>query len=340
MKKHLIPALALALFAFCQPCLGGTAHAAYDGPKLKFRVAHTTPPGNHITLAFEKFKELVEAKSDKKIRVQIFPNAILGSDRVLMEGAQKGSLEMAVSATPNMASFSLLYQVLDLPYITSPAKQKQFYAAIDNGPLADYFHKVANDIGLEPIMYAEYGYRNFVSIKRPINGISDLAGLKMRTTDSAVEVEVAKILKMNPTPVAWGETYTALQQGTVDGEGNTFPHMYGAKHHEVLKYAATTYHNYGMQVMMANKAWWDKLDPKAQKVIREAAAEALAYQRDVLYPKNEAEAREGFLKAGIVITELNEQQLDEFRKATRPVWDKFKDVLPAELVQMVLDTQK
>ena len=340
MRRLSVLAMALALFGLCASAFVSPAQAAYDGPKLKFRVAHTTPPGNHITLAFEKFKELVEQKSDGKIKVQIFPNAILGSDRVLMESAQKGSLEMAVSSTPNMASFSPLYQVFDLPYITSPDKQKQFYAAIDKGPLADYFHKVANDIGLEPIMYAEYGYRNFVSIKRPIRGVADLAGLKMRTTDSTVEVEVAKILRMNPTPVAWGETYTALQQGTVDGEGNTFPHMYGAKHHEVLKYAATTYHNYGMQVMMANKAWWDKQPAAVQKVIREAAAEALQYQRDVLYPRNEREAREGFLKAGITIVDLTDEQLDEFRKATRPVWDKFKGILPDELVQMVLDTQK
>ena len=327
-------AAALSLFA-------GAGHAAdYNGPKIKFRVAHTTPPGNHITLAFEKFKDLVEEKSGGKIKVQVFPNAILGSDRVLMEGAQQGSLEMAVSSTPNMANFSPLYQVFDLPYITSPKNQEKLYQAMDSGKLADYFKKVANDIGLEPIMYAEYGYRNFVTINRPVAGAGDLAGLKIRTTDSPVEVEVAKILKMNPTPVAWGETYTALQQGTVDGEGNTFPHMYGAKHHEVLKYAVTSAHNYGMQVMMANKAWWDKLPPEAQKVVREAAAEALAYQRSTLYPKNEAEAREGFVKAGITIVDLTDEQLDEFRKITRPVWDKFLDKFPLELVEMLLETQK
>ena len=113
-----------------------TAHAAdYNGPKIKFRVAHTTPPGNNITLAFEKFKELVEQKSGGKIKVQVFPNAILGSDRVLMEGAQKGSLEMAVSSTPNMANFSPLYQVFDLPYITSPKNQEKLYKAIDSGKL-------------------------------------------------------------------------------------------------------------------------------------------------------------------------------------------------------------
>ena len=339
MKKMFCRQL-LACFCLVGVALTSPAFAAYDGPKFSFRVAHTTPPGNHITLAFEKFKELVEKKSDGRISVQIFPNAMLGSDRVLMEGAQKGSLEMAVSSTPNMANFSPLYQIFDLPYITSPQNQEKLYAAIDSGELGKYLVKVAHDIALEPIMYAEYGYRNFVTIKKPISSVKDLAGLKIRTTDSPVDVEVAKALGMNPTPVAWGETYTALQQGTVDGEGNTFPHLYGAKHHEVLKYAITSVHNYGMQVMMANKKWWDKLDPKAQGLIREAAAEALTYQRTKLYPENEAKAREGFIKAGIKIVDLTPEQIEEFRVATRPVWDKFMNQVPKELVQMVLDTQK
>lgn len=340
MKKIFSLVLAAVTVTALLANVAVAAQDSYSGPKLKFRVAHTTPPGNHITLAFEKFKEVVEAKSGGKIKVQIFPNAILGSDRVLMEGAQKGTLEMAVSSTPNMANFSPLYQVFDLPYITSPKNQDKLYKAIDSGALGEFFVKVGHGIGLEPIMYAEYGYRNFVTIKKPIASVKDMVGLKIRTTDSPVEVEVAKALKMNPTPVAWGETYTALQQGTVDGEGNTFPHLYGAKHHEVLKYAVTSAHNYGMQVMMANKAWWDKLAPQAQKVIREAAAEALNHQRTVLYPANEAEAREGFVKAGIQIVDLSEAQLEEFRTVTRPVFDKFAAQFPPELLQLVLDTQK
>ena len=191
MKKMFCRQL-LACFCLVGVALTSPAFAAYDGPKFSFRVAHTTPPGNHITLAFEKFKELVEKKSDGRISVQIFPNAMLGSDRVLMEGAQKGSLEMAVSSTPNMANFSPLYQIFDLPYITSPQNQEKLYAAIDSGELGKYLVKVAHDIALEPIMYAEYGYRNFVTIKKPISSVKDLAGLKIRTTDSPVEVEVAK----------------------------------------------------------------------------------------------------------------------------------------------------
>ncbi len=332
--KKILSCVTLMFFAFC-----GTAFAEYDGPKLKFRVAHTTPPGNHITLAYEKFKELVEQKSDGKIKVQVFPNAILGSDRVIMESAQRGAIEMAVSSTPNMASFSPYFQVFDLPYITSAKYQENLYKAIDSGPLADYMKKISNEVGLEPIMWAEYGYRHFVSVK-PIKKVSDLAGIKMRTTDSPIEIEVAKVLKMNPTPVAWGETYTALQQKTIDGEGNTFPHLYGAKHQEVLKYAITSAHNYGMQVMMANKAWWDKLDPKAKAVIHEAVKEALAYQRTVLYPENEKKARQGFIDSGIIITDLTEEDLAELRRLTQPVWDKFLPQLPPDLVKLVQDTQK
>ncbi len=320
----------------------GTAISAtaYDGPKLKFRLAHTTPPGNHITLAYQKFADLVEEKSEGKIRVQVFSNAVLGSDRVLIEGAQRGSLEMAVSSTPNMANFALDYQVFDLPYITSPKYQKNLYKALDEGALGKYFDEVAHKIGLENIMWAEYGYRNFCSVDKEITDAQSLEGLKVRTTASPVEVDVAKALGMSPTPIAWGEVYTALQQGTIDSEGNTFPHLFGAKHHEVLRYAMYSYHNYGMQLCVANKKWWDQLAPETQKVIRESAAEALKYQREVLYPENEKTAYDGFVKNGIKIHALTDDEMEELKKITRPVWDNYLQKLPADLVKMVQDTQK
>ncbi len=336
IKKSIISCMATMAVLLC----GISAVQAYDGPKLKFRLAHTTPPGNHITLAYQKFADLVKEKSDGKIKVQVFPNAVLGSDRVLIEGAQRGSLEMAVSSTPNMANFALDYQVFDLPYITSPKYQENLYKSLDNGKLGKYFSKVANGIGLEAIMWAEYGYRNFCSVGKEITDAQSLEGLKVRTTASPVEVDVAKALGMSPTPIAWGEVYTALQQGTIDSEGNTFPHLYGAKHNEVLKYAMYSYHNYGMQLGVANKKWWDKLDKRAQNVIREAAAEAVKYQRDVLYPENEKSAYDGFVASGIKVHTLTDAQMDELKKLTRPVWDKYLEKLPAELVDMVMETQK
>lgn len=333
--KHLnlfIVALAIMLISV-------TSAFAYDGPKMKFRLAHTTPPGNHITLAYQKFADLVKEKSNGKITVQVFPGAILGSDRVLVEGAQKGTLEIGVSSTPNLAGFLNDFSVFDLPYITSPKFQNNLYASINpGGALNEYFAKASNSIGLQPIMYAEYGYRHFVSIERPMKTVTDLAGLKMRTTDSPVEVAVAKALNTNPSPIAWGEVYTALQQKTIDAEGNTLPHLFGAKHNEVLKYVITSAHNYGMQVAMANKAWWDGLSPEVQTIINDAALEAVTYQREVLYPENEKTARQGFVDSGITIYDPTDEELDEFKKLTRPVWDSVN--LPDGLVQLVLDTQR
>lgn len=322
-------------------CAASLAHAAYEGPALRFKLAHTAPPGNHITGAYEKFAELVKEKSDGKVVVQLFPGAILGSDRVLVEGAQKGTLQMGVSSTPNLANFSTQFQVFDLPYITSPENQAQLYAALSpDGELNQYLEKAAHEIGLQPIMYAEYGYRHFVSSDRPLNKAADLEGLKMRTTDSPVEVAVAKALNTNPAPIAWGEVYTSLQQGTIDAEGNTFPHLYGAKHHEALKYAITSAHNYGMQVAMANKKWWDSLAPETRQVIQDAALEAVTYQREVLYPENERQARQAFEEAGIQIHDATPEELATFKTLTRPVFEEFSAKLPAELIELVEQTQQ
>ena len=187
---------------------------------LTLRLGHPMAPGNNVTVGYEKFKELVEKKSDRKIRIQIFGNCQLGSDRVTTEAAQAGTLDMSSSSTPNLASFSKAYMAIDLPYVTDPKNQAKLYKALDEGELGKALDKVAASVGLKTIMFSEYGYRNFVSTKHPLNEVKDLMNLKVRTTDSPVEVAVATELGMNPAPVAWGETYTALQQGTVDAEGN------------------------------------------------------------------------------------------------------------------------
>ena len=310
-----------------------------EAKPIVIRLAHPMAPGNNVTVGYEKFKEILEAKSGGKVKVEIYGNTILGSDRVTMESVQKGTLEMASSSSPNMASFSPLYMVFDLPYITEPQNQAKLYKALDEGELGKFFDKVADDLGLKTIMYSEYGYRNFVTVKKEIKSAADLKGLKVRTTASPVEVSVAKALGMNPTPIAWGEVYTALQQGTVDAQGNTYGLLYGAKHHEVLKYAVESAHNYSMHLLMANKKWFESLPKDIQDMIMASAKEALAWQRSISN-KLEEEAKQKFKEAGIKITELTPAQKEEFKKLTRPVWDEFKDKIPQNLIDMVQNTQK
>lgn len=317
-------------------CLSGTAQAA---KKVTLRVGHPMAPGNNVTVGYEKFKEILEEKSGGNIQVKLFPNTILGSDRVTTESAQRGNLEMTSSSSPNLASFSKAFMAFDLPYITDPKNQLKLYAALDEGPLRERLDQEIDKIGLKAVMFSEFGYRSFCSATREITGPETYRGLKVRTTDSPVEVAVAKSLSMNPTPIAWGETYTALQQGTVDGEGNTYSLLNDAKHTEVLKYATDTYHNYSMHVLMINKKFFDKLSADQQKMIMDAGKEALVWQRNIS-AELEDKAVQAFKERGIKIYNLTEADRAEVINMTRPVWNQFKNDIPQDLIQLILDTQK
>lgn len=336
MKKSLVFA-ALNVLAVVGLLVGsGTAEA---GKPLTLRIGHPMAPGNNVTVGYEKFKELVEAKSDKQIKIQIFGSAQLGSDRVTTEAAQAGTLDMSSCSSPNMASFSKAFMAIDLPYITDPKFQDNFYKALDEGELGKEMEKASNEIGLQPIMLSQYGYRNFVSTKKPLKTVADLAGLKVRTTDSPVEVAVAKALGMNPAPVAWGETYTALQQGTVDAEGNTFSLLNDAKHSEVLKYAMDSNHNYSMHLLLMNKKKWDSLTPEQQTIIREAAREALVWQRAESV-KLEEKAWDAFKEKGIEVTILPDSERAKLKEMTASVREEFAKQVPGRMVELLNETQK
>ncbi|MEN3003758.1 TRAP transporter substrate-binding protein [Dehalobacterium formicoaceticum] len=342
-RKFAIPSLLLALIlvVFALTGCGGSGEEGTgdNGGKITIRLGHPMAPGNNVTVGYEKFKELVEANSEGRVEVQIYGNNTLGSDRVTMESTQKGTLEMASSSTPNMASFSKEFLVFDFPYITDPINQEKLYAALDEGALGKYLDEASAKIGLKPIMYSEYGYRNFASATKSITNAASLKGLKVRTTDSPVEIAVAESLGMVPTPVAWGETYTALQQGTVDGEGNTFGLLCDAKHGEVLKYAIDSRHNYSMHMLMMNKKYYDALPEDIQKIIMEAGKEALAYQRGISNDLETA-AEQKFVDQGIEVYKLTDAEREEFKNITKPVWDKFKDQVSQELVDLVVATQQ
>ena len=144
---------------------------------------------------------------------------------------------------------------------------------------------------------------------------------------------------MNPAPVAWGETYTAMQQGTVNAEGNTFSLLNDAKHTEVIKYACNSQHNYSMHVLLMNKKKWDSLTDEQRKIIREAAHEALVWQRNIT-GELEKKAWDAFKAKGIQITMFTPEQFEELYKLTQPVRDDFAKQLPAELMKLIADTQK
>jgi len=318
MRKLTVLALALAMV------LGFSVAANAERP-LVLRLGHPMAPGNNVTVGYEKFKQLVEEKSHRKIRIQLFPNCQLGSDRVTTEAAQAGTLDLSSSSTPNLASFSKAYMAIDLPYVTSPVHQQALYKALDEGKLGEALREASRKIGLETLMFSEFGYRNFVAANKPLTDAKSLMNLKVRTTDSPVEVAVATELGMNPAPIAWGETYTSL--------------LNDAKHTEVLKYAVNSEHNYSMHVLLMNKKKWDSLTPEQQKILREAAKEANDWQRKESVVLEE-KAWQAFRDRGIKIHMLTDAERAELKAKTRPAYEKFAKEVPADILQLLEETQK
>lgn len=306
---------------------------------IKLRIGHPMAPGNNVTLGLEKLAELIEQKSDGQIKVEVYGNCILGSDRVTTEAAQAGTLDMSSSAVLNLASFHKDYMALDLPYMVSPDSLDKYYDAILYGELGEYYRKVAESVGLVPIMYSSYGFRNFVTTKKPINSIEDFQGLKVRSTDSPVDVATCQALGMSPTPTAWGEVYTALQQGTLDGESNTYALINDAKHTEVVKYAADTAHIYCFHLLLMNKKKWDSLTDAQRAIITEAAAEALEWQRAITYELDE-QAVQAYLDKGIKFKHFTKEEYAQLYELTQPVRDRFMKELPAEVMELIAETQK
>ncbi|MBC61921.1 MAG: C4-dicarboxylate ABC transporter [Zetaproteobacteria bacterium] len=302
------------------------------------RIANPSAPSDASTLGYQKFCDIVQTLSKGKIKVLLFSNAILGSDRAGMEAAQQGLIEVASSSSPNMASFSTSFMALDLPYITERKYQENLYHDLDNGLLGKEFKKIAESINLVPIMFGEYGYRNFASTKRPIKSPQSLINLNIRTTDSPVEIKVAEELKMIPTPIAWGEAYIALQQGAVDGESNTYSLLYNSKHGEVLKYFIESEHNYSLNFLMMNKDYFYSLPQDLQDIVIESGRQAVIYERKLMAEQQKI-AREEFIKMGISIYTPMKKEKDYYKKATRRVWEEFSDKIPSRIIQLIQATQ-
>ncbi len=302
----------------------------------KMRIGHPMAPSHQVSLGYDKFKELVEKKSNGKVSIEIFPNSVIGSDRETHEAMQKGTLEMSSSSTPNMASFTNKFLATDLPYIIETKEEAKKVA---DGPPGDALRAEVEKVGMKILMFTDYGFRQAGTVKNAVKLPADIKGLKWRTTNSPVEVAVFKALGANPTPIAWGEVYTALQQGTIDGEGNSYSLLYHSKHNEVLKYMAETNYNYSYHVLCINKKYFEGLPKDIQDVLTTSAKEALDWERQ-MSDQVEKDAEKGMVDSGVKIYKPTPQEYAQWKEPMAKVWEQF--VVPGqadpEFVDLILKT--
>ncbi len=282
------------------------------------KLGHDQPDRSTHHKAAQKFKELVESRTDGKIKVDIFPSMMLGSGTQMVEQVQAGALEAAVLPTGWIAPIVQQVQVLDLPFLF-PSREI-LYRVVD-GPVGAEILKPLNRVNIEGVAFWESGFKQFTGnfeIREP----KDYAGHKIRTMPAPVIQEQFKAFGATPTSIDFKELYSALQQRVVDGQENPIATIAAMRFFEVQPHMTLSDHGFLAYVFMFNKPFLEKLPADQRKILVEAAREAGQYQRDII-KQAEKEHLDTFRKANVKILELTPEQRAKFESASKPVYDWF-----------------
>jgi TRAP-type transport system periplasmic protein len=344
--RYLLFAMVLALSVLVAACAGGTAPppaapaapaapasgAATKIDPLTIRFAHTGSETHPMGIGAKIWKPMLEARSGGAIQVQEFGNSVLGGERELIEGTKLGTIDMVtVAADGALPSFVPVMQLMGLPFIFRD--REHAYKVLD-GEVGQTLQSALDADGLAPIGWWELGFRNITTRAKPINSPGDLQGLKMRVQESPVWLEFMKSLGALPTPIAFNELYTALQQGVVDGQENPIATITSMKFYEVQKHVALTGHVYTANAIMANKGWWEGLTQAQRDAITDSIRESMPVQRNTIRD-SENEGIEFLKTQGVSITTPDKAP---FAEATKNVPNVVSHMVPPDLVQKVRDT--
>ncbi len=309
----------------------GITSFAWAGVKVHIKLGHAVNEKDTFHLCAMKFKELAETRSNGEISIKIYPNRQLGDEKTLLERMKMGIVDAGTITGGPIVNFVPIFGVTDLPFLFSSPKHA--YAVLD-GSIGKSLLKDMEKAGFKGLAFGERGFRNLTNNKRPVHTPDDVKGLKIRVMQNPVYVDTFKTLGANAVPMAWGEVLTALQQGTVDGQENPVNVIYAFKLYEVQKYLSMTRHAYAPMVVMFSLKKWNKIPEKYQKILKEAAQEAVEYERDYIN-KNETKQLEEIKKHGMEI--VMNPDIEAFRKAVKPVYDKYEPKFGKDLIESILN---
>ncbi|MDD2845237.1 MAG: TRAP transporter substrate-binding protein [Rhodoferax sp.] len=247
--------------------------AAQTNMKINIAIAQNS----HQGVAIDTFAKEVEKGTAGRYKIQTFYNASLGSERESIESVQLGTQELTFTSTGPVPNFVPEAKILDIPFLF---RDKGHARRVLDGPIGQEMLTKFDSKGFKALAWGENGMRNVTNNKRAVNSPDDLKGLKLRTMENPVHVAAYKGLGIVTTPMAMAEVFTALQQGTVDGQENPLSVIMAAKLDQVQKHVSLTGHVYSPAIFLMNKAAFDKLTPADQKVFLEAAKTAVKVNRD------------------------------------------------------------
>ncbi len=314
VKSSFVLGMAMMIMAGC------SGKGAQGGAEMEtLSLAHGGSLDSHYQQAALKFQELVEEKSEGKIKIQIHPNSELGAEREAAESVQNGSIDLAILSTGPMGNFADKVNALDFPFLF---KDHTHAEKVLDGEAGDIISKQLEDANFKNLYWVDNGSYHIATNKKPIRQFSDMEGLKLRTQENQIQIDTISAFKASATPVPFSELFLAAQQGIVDGQGNSLAVLIPQKYYEVHDYLTVTNHMYSAGMILMNNDNFSAYPEETQKILLEAAKEAGTYEREYVQ-KLEQEFKDLASENGMEIIEGID--LEPFKKAVQPMYKKYEE---------------
>ena len=282
------------------------------------RLGHGLNPSHSVHKAMVYMGEQLEIKSNGKIKLLIYPSQQLGTERQCLELLQIGALDMTKSSAGVLENFSPGMKVLGLPYLF---RNREHSFKVLDGPIGKELLAGAEKYWLKGLAYYDAGSRSFYTINTPVEQPSDLEGLKIRVMESQTAIDMVKSFGGSPTPISYGELYTSLQQGVVDGAENNPPSFYLSRHYEVCKNYILDEHTVLPDVVLMSTHLWNSLNEEEQKWIQEAMDLSVIEQRK-LWMQSEKESLDAVRAAGVIVSYPDKTKFSEMSKSVIEAYEE------------------
>lgn len=266
-----------------------------------------------------RFAELVYEKTEGRVVIQVNAGGVLGDEKAIIEQLQFGGVDFSRVSLSPLAEFVPRLNVLQLPYLYSG--HDHMWRVLD-GPIGDEFMNCFGGSGLVALSWYDAGARSFYNTKKPVEHMEDLKGMKIRIQESGLMEDLVRALGAVPVPLAFGDVYSALQTGSIDGAENNWPSYESTRHYEVAKYYTVDEHTRVPELQLVSSATWEKLPSDYQEIIRSCARESAKYERS-LWVQREKLSEERMKAAGCQVFVLSQEEKARFRKAVEPLYEKY-----------------
>jgi tripartite ATP-independent transporter DctP family solute receptor len=328
MKRVLTIVLAM-VFLFT---MAGIASAQF---KATMKLASATPPDHPYNVGGQKFADLIKERTNGRIEIKIYPAMQLGKgEREMLEGVQQGAIELLVTSTGPLGGFSPSINILDFPFLFRDFNHVDL---VMDGAIG---RKLLNDFekaNIKALAFWENGFRHLTNSKRPVKNVEDGKGLKIRTMENKVHLAAWKAAGLNPTPMAWGEVYTALQQGVIDGQENPIAVIHSTKLWDAgQKYFSFTAHVYSPSPLVMSKGKFDAMPKEDQELFLKTGLEVAKFQRKLNRDAEEAKMKEMASKGVTVIRDVDRES---FKKAMAPTFDQFSSQFPKPEIEKIMNAK-